>query len=131
VNRQPSVAGPGLADPAAGAGVQRIGGPLDQPAVDLRLKAEGETVSGVAVFYKIEPGTGGPGAKVEVPLRDAKVEGGVLSFGVRRDEDGGITRMQMKVLPGGDAELKTLADSLDPEHAPERRGDPTLTLKKE
>jgi hypothetical protein len=80
--------------------------------------------------YKITPGTGGPGAKVEVPLRDAKVEGGVVSFGVRR-EDGGVTRMEMKVLASGDAELKTLADSLDPEHAPEMRGDPALTLEKE
>jgi hypothetical protein len=55
----------------------------------------------------------------------------VLSFGVRRVEDGGITRMQMKVRPDGDAELKTLADSLDAERAPGMRDDPTLTLKKE
>jgi hypothetical protein len=39
--------------------------------------------------------------------------------------------MQMKVLPSGDAELKTLADSLDPVRPPERSDDPVLTLKKE
>jgi hypothetical protein len=103
---------------------------LDQPAVDLRLKAEGASVSGVAVFYKIDPGAASPAEKVEVPLRDVRLEKGVLSFGVRRVEDGGITRMQMKVVRSGEAELKTLAEGLDATRAPEG-GEPALTLKRE
>jgi len=104
---------------------------LDQPAVDLRLKAEGATLGGVAVFYKIDPSAGGPAEKVEAPLRDVKIDKGVLSFGVRRVEDGGVTRLQMRLLPSGDAELKTLADGPDTVRAGERSDEPVLTLKKE
>jgi hypothetical protein len=73
--------------PAAFAGTLK-GRLMDQPAVDLLLKVEGGAVSGTAVFYVMSPAnTGSAGPKVEVPLRDARVESGVLKFGVRRKED--------------------------------------------
>jgi hypothetical protein len=113
---------------AAFAGVWK-GRLLDQPAVELRLAARRAPISGTAIFYVISPGTG-PGPKVETPLLEARLSAGVLSFGVRR-EDKGITRMEMRLVSATEAELKTLAASLDPEHAPPTARDPTLTLKKE
>ena len=116
--------------PAAFAGTWK-GRLMDQPAVDLQLKSEGGTVSGLAVFYVMSPAnTGGAGPRVEAPLRDTRIEDGVLKFGVRRQEDGGVTRMEMRVVKDGVAELKTIAASLDPERAPEGGEDPVLTLKK-
>lgn len=123
-------ASPPTASAAAFAGTWK-GRLMDQPAVDLQLKLEGGTLSGIAVFYVMSPANAGSaGPRVEAPLRDARVEDGVLKFGVRRKEDGGVTRMEMRVVKEGVAELKTIAASLDPERAPEGGGDPVLTLKK-
>lgn len=99
--------------------------------VDLHLKVAGGSVAGIAVFYVMSPANAGSaGPKVEAPLRDARVETGVLEFGVRHKEDGGITRMEMRLTKEGEAELRTIAASLDPERAPAGEGDPVLTLKK-
>jgi hypothetical protein len=103
---------------------------MKQPALDLHLSDSGGVVTGKAVFYVISPETAGPlPRKVEAPLVESKLDGGVLRFGVKRQEDGGITRMEMRLRPGGEAELKTIAASLGAERAPKE--DATMILKKE
>jgi hypothetical protein len=102
----------------------------NQPAVDLHLSESGGVVTGKAVFHVISPVTARSSPrKAEAPLIESRLDGAVLKFGVKRHEDGGITRMEMRLRPGGDAELKTIAASLDARPAPKE--DATMILTKE
>lgn len=85
------------------------------PALDLTVKADGDKLSGLAIFYMVINDGGGPKVKdkVEAPLLDARFDGSKLSFKTKTKRDE-LLSFEMKLVAENEGHLINLSvdDSL-------------------
>ena len=83
----------------------------DIPAVEIRLRLEGDHLAGNAVFYVVDPGAGEvvKGKKAEAELIDARAEGATVTFKIKRP-DGKVIRFEMRLTSEEEVILRPIED---------------------
>jgi len=96
----------------------------DVPAVELTLKIQEGKLAGWAVFYKVlNTGAGGEiKGKAEAPLTDPVFDGQVLSFQIKRPDDGSFYKGHVKFVAENEAILSS--------DSPDTSDNPPMTLRR-